>query len=364
MRIAVFHELDLGGAKRAVVEYAKRLKKDNIVDLYYVNDCRDINLEKFCSNNYWYKFNPKIWRGNDWTTKLYKDTFELVKLYKLHKKIALDIKSKKYDYIFVHPSKFTQAPFLLRFLSNKCIYYCQEPLRMVYDPVISSDLKNILFPKNLYESLARSMRKGIDMKNFNSAKIILANSNYSRRFIEKSYGKKAQVCYLGVDADVFVPLNQNKVIDVLFIGNKDIGYNFLDKLSEIFKNKINIKAIFRGNGKPNITDTELVNVYNKSKVLVALNHNEPFGLIPLEAMASGIPVIAVNEGGYKESVVDGKTGFLIRREGSDLYEKVKKILSNDKMRKDMGIAARENILKNWTWEKSVGRFLQIIKYEK
>lgn len=361
MKIAIFHELDFGGARRTVVELAKRLNKIFDIHLYYVDNKDDAEIKKIAKKTFYYPFYPKSWKNNNWRARLYKDTVELIKLNNLHKKIALDIKSGNYDYIFVHPSKYTQAPFLLKFLKN-CIYYCQEPLRIAYDPFMS-DISYIKFPKNIYEFLNRKIRKWIDSNNFKNASIVLSNSNFSKDLIEKSYGKKATVCYLGVDAEFFKPLNLDKAIDVLFIGNRDNGYDLLNKIPEFFGNKIKIKAIFRENGKSSITDKDLVEAYNKSKVLVALNRNEPFGLIPLEAMACGVPVIAVNEGGYKESVIDNKTGFLISRETNELHEKIKKIINNDKLRNNMAKAARENILKNWTWDKSVKRFLKIIKYE-
>lgn len=235
---------------------------------------------------------------------------------------------------------------------------------MVYDPSIASNINKISFPKNLYEYLNRRARKWIDFDNLKNAKIILANSNFSKDIIKKSYGRESQVCYLGVDVNLFKPLNLNKTIDVLFIGNRDSGYGLLKKLSEALGKEIRIKAIFRESGRLSVTDEELVEIYNKSKVLVALNHNEPFGLIPLEAMACGIPVIAIEEGGYKESIINNKTGFLISRNPNQLYDKINLIINNEKLRSEMGKNARENILKNWTWDKSVKRFLKIIKYEK
>ena len=331
--------------------------------MYYVDEKMDKDIEKHINKAFYYSFYPKKWEGNNWRIRLYKDTIELCNLYRLHRKIASDIKSKKYDYIFVHPSKFTQAPFLLRLLKS-CIYYCQEPLRIIYDSSISSNIKDISFPKNLYEFINRRLRKWIDSESLRNASIILANSNYSKELIYKSYGRKAAVCYLGVDVNLFKPQNLKKTIDVLFIGNKDNGYNLLNKLPEIPANKINIRAIFREDGKLSVSDTELVEIYNKSKVLVALNHNEPFGLISLEAMACGIPVIAVGEGGYNESIINNKTGFLISRNPHQLYAKINLIVNNEKLRNEMGKNDRENILKNWTWDKSVNRFLKIIKYEK
>lgn len=361
-RIAIFHELDFGGARRTVDEFAKRLNKIFDVDLYYVDSKEDKNVKKISKEAFFYPFYPKIWRGNNWRVKLYRDTFELFKLYSLHLKIAKDIKSKNYNYIFVHASKFTQAPFILRFLKNKCIYYCQEPLRMVYDPSLSN-ISHIKFPKNIYEYVNRIIRRHIDLKNFNNAKIILTNSKFSKVFVEKSYHRKTEVCYLGVDVNFFKPLKINKSIDILFIGNDDKVYNLLKKSVKLFNVKPKLHTIFR-NRKTNIADKELVQIYNKSKVLVALNINEPFGLIPLEAMACGTPVIAVGEGGYKEFVIDKKTGFLILRDPTVLFKKIHKIINDDELRKKMAKSSRKTVIDNWTWDKSVDRFLKIINYAK
>lgn len=363
MKIAIFHELNFGGARRVVSEFSKRLSEFFEVDLYYVDAKEDKGIKKYVSKSFYYPFYPKKWKGNNWRIRLYKDTIELIDLYRLHKNIALDIQSRSYDYIFVHPSKFTQAPFLLRFLNNRCIYYCQEPLRIIYDPVASSNIRDIDFPRSLYEFLNRKIRKWIDLVNFKNASIVLTNSNFSKEFIEKSYGRKTTICYLGVDVNLFKPQNLEKTVDVLFIGNKDNGYELLKKVTEMFKGRIKTRTIFREN-RSSITDAELAKVYNESKVLVALNYNEPFGLIPLEAMACGIPVVAVGEGGYNESIIDNKTGFLISRDTGELYKRIKEIINDDKLRQKMSKNARKNILLNWTWDESVGRFLKIINYEK
>lgn len=362
MKIAIFHELDFGGARRTIDEFAKRLNKIFDVDIYYVDSKEDKKIKNFSKRVSFYSFHPKIWKGNNWKTRLYKDTLELYSLYRLHSKIAKDMRSKKYDHIFVHPSKFTQAPFLLRFLKNKCIYFCQEPLRIVYDKNLS-DLSFAKFHKKIYEFLIRKIRQRIDLRNFNSAKTVLANSKFSKKFIEKSYKKPAKVCYLGVNIQLFRPQNLKKTIDVLFIGNKDNGYDLLGKLFNL-KHELKVRAMFRESGKSNIADEELVAIYNKSKVLVALNKDEPFGLIPLEAMACGTPVIAVGEGGYNESIINNKTGFLIPRNSSKLYDMINQITNNEKMRDEMGKNAREHVLQNWTWDKSIESFLKIIKYEK
>ena len=165
---------------------------------------------------------------------------------------------------------------------------------------------------------------------------------------------------MGVNTDLFKPLNFGKSIDVFFIGDKGKTYDLLSRSLKLFKIKPKLYSMFREN-KMNISDEELVRIYNKSRILVALNYNEPFGLIPLEAMSCGIPVIGVNEGGYRESIINGKTGYLIERKPKMLGESLAKLLDNDKLRIDMGRDARKHVKKNWTWDKSIDRFLAIIK---
>ncbi len=60
-----------------------------------------------------------------------------------------------------------------------------------------------------------------------------------------------------------------------------------------------------------IPEEKLIELYGRCRGLVATSRDEPFGMNAIEAMASGKPVIAPREGGYLESVLDGKTGLLI-----------------------------------------------------
>jgi glycosyltransferase involved in cell wall biosynthesis len=56
---------------------------------------------------------------------------------------------------------------------------------------------------------------------------------------------------------------------------------------------------------------KLIELYSNCKGFITTSKNEDFGMTPVEAMASGKPVIAPNEGGYKETVISGTTGKLI-----------------------------------------------------
>lgn len=351
MRIAFFHELHTGGARRSVNEFAKYLKKSHKVDLYYVDEKENKKeVENFTSVHF-YPFSSVLWKGNNWKLKLYKDTIELIKLYFLHKKIARDINRKRYDFIFIEPSRLTQAPFLLRIIKGKKIYYCQEPLRMVYEPLFAVHLKDPF--RIFYEWLNRKIRKNIDSFNIKGASIILANSNFSKQGIKKAYGIDSIVSYMGVDTKIFRPEIIEKDIDILYVGGAGYteGYGLLEKAVKLLNKELSVKSLVSEKTWIN-NDLELRKLYSRAKLIVCLAQNEPFGLIPIEAMACGVPVIALDNGGYKESVVNGKTGYLINRDPQMLAKKISFLINHENIRIKMGKYSRDHVVKNWTWEKS------------
>jgi glycosyltransferase involved in cell wall biosynthesis len=361
MRIAFFHELHKGGARRASNEFAKIIKDVHSVDLYLVDEFSQENERQYYNNVNLFIFKPKLWTGKNWKNKLYKDTVELYKLYKLHQKIAEQINNKKYDLAFVQGSKYTQAPFILRFLRVRTIYYCQEPLRMVYEEALKIN-RNIGFFKYYYERINRLFRKIIDKSNIVHADLVLANSGYTKQNIFKAYGIVAKVCYMGVDVNVFNPQNVNKRYDVLFVGAYGYmdGYPLVNEIISKYHPEFKL-AILASEKKWINNDREMGKLYSKSKIALALGINEPFGLIPLEAMACGVPVVAVNEGGYKETIISKKTGYLLPRDPRQIFETIKNLLSNKDQLKAMSINARKHVSDSWTWDKSAQKLLQIIK---
>lgn len=79
---------------------------------------------------------------------------------------------------------------------------------------------------------------------------------------------------------------------------------------------------------------------------------EPFGLVPLEAMACAKPVVVSRSGGLVESVIDGKTGYVIDKDNSDqLAERLVRLLGSDGMRLTMGQAGRRHVEERFSRER-------------
>lgn len=360
MKIAFFHELTpLSGARKVVEEYGKILSKEHLIDLYYVDQTEDKDVNKIFNKVYFFQFDQNKIKLSGWKLRLYKDSIQLIKLYFLHKKIAKIIKNNKYDFIFVSPSKYSQAPFMLRFLNNT-VYFCHEPLRIAYDAFLQVP-KNLNLVKSLYERLNRYFRKIIDKENIKKANIVLSNSLFSKENIKRAYGLNSFLCYLGVDVNEFKNLNFKKKQDILFIGEKTEieGYDILEEVLKLYKTKPTVEFVTRDKNGVGINEHELIKKINESKIILSLSRFEPFGLIPIEAMACETPVIALSEGGLKESVKNNVTGYLVKN-NNEIKGKIDLLLKDEILAKKLGRAGRQEVLSKFTWNISVGNFLKII----
>ncbi|WP_159675528.1 glycosyltransferase, partial [Streptomyces mexicanus] len=77
---------------------------------------------------------------------------------------------------------------------------------------------------------------------------------------------------------------------------------------------------------------------------------EPFGIVPLEAMACAVPVVATDVGGHRDSVADGRTGRLVTPGDPDaVAAAVRDLLGSDRVRRRYGTAGRARVLARFTW---------------
>ncbi len=94
---------------------------------------------------------------------------------------------------------------------------------------------------------------------------------------------------------------------------------------------------------------ELPTVYNASDICVMPSYYESFGLVALEAMACGVPVVASRVGGLKETVQDGRTGYLVPwRCPEPFAERLDLLLTNEPLRLNLGEEARR-VSENFRW---------------
>ena len=321
MRIAVFHNLPTGGARRVM---------DNQVR--YLSDRHDVSA---------YNFNfafggPRPKRDYD----------NFVTLRRKHKALAEKIDARKHDAVLVHPDKLTQAPFILRFLATPSLYYCHEWLRIAYEPAFAFKEK-VATPKRLYEQLTRLVRKRIDRDNAASATSIVCNSGYTADNAFAAYGKMSKVAHPGVDTKVFKPSGKKREKQLIFVGGETNfnGYPLAKKVAELAGFRLKVITGFK------LSDAQLAEEYSKSTAALCLSRNEPFGLVALEAMSCETPVLAANEGGYRETVIDGRTGYLLPRNPEAFVEKL------GSLPRHMGKKGREHVKKNFTWEKH-GKILE------
>lgn len=111
---------------------------------------------------------------------------------------------------------------------------------------------------------------------------------------------------------------------------------------------------------------ELVGILDASTVFVTPSIYEPLGIVNLEAMAVGLPVVGTATGGIPDVIVDGETGFLVpieqKTDGSgtplnpeqferDLAERLTRVLEDETLAQQMGQAGRKRAEEHFSWKK-------------
>jgi len=101
---------------------------------------------------------------------------------------------------------------------------------------------------------------------------------------------------------------------------------------------------------------------NAVATLVPIKWNEPFGLIPTESMACGTPAVAYANGGVKETIINGKTGYLVEEKDGieELTAKTKTILEmTQNQYEKISQTARDYVVKNFSLQKMVDDYEKI-----
>lgn len=98
------------------------------------------------------------------------------------------------------------------------------------------------------------------------------------------------------------------------------------------------------------SDLYKMSLLNYCKVVIYTPSNEHFGIVPLEAMYFGKPVIAVNSGGPKETIVNNVTGILCESSAKDFAEAMKTLMLDSELARKMGEAGKDRFKKNFSYD--------------
>lgn len=270
-----------------------------------------------------------------------------------------------------------------------CLYFCYEPPRFVH-----SDRREIVTRLGVAGRLADpffSLYGKVDSALVRLADGVLVNGPFGRERIRAAYGLPSSVITHGVDFDPATPEQVNGVLERLGLSDGAptiITVNHLhprkridlliEALPPVLARVPDAVALIVGTGPEEarlrelvrrlglgknvrfcgfVPDEDLPAYYAASQVYAHLGKLESFGLSVIEAEASGRPVVAVNEGGPRETVVDGRTGYLVDADPSALAEKLILLLENPERAKAMGLEAQRHICENYSWEAGAKDFL-------
>ena len=103
--------------------------------------------------------------------------------------------------------------------------------------------------------------------------------------------------------------------------------------------------------------------YRRASVVVVPSvWPEPFGMVGIEAMSYGKPVVAFNVGGIPDWLEDGKTGFLVTPyDVKEMAEKISYLLEHPDMAREMGLRGRTRVEQDFNKDKHISALLGIYK---
>ncbi|RLG25030.1 hypothetical protein DRN76_03270 [Methanosarcinales archaeon] len=320
--------------------------------------------------------------------------------------------------LIIHKKPMIKKPLWLQFLSN--VYYNAKYAKKIKDEnhidVVGSNAVeswecDIVTMHSCHKAwnkyyrswdLLRNIRGVIDPYNIGvltverhvlekgSKKIISVSEGVKREILENYNVPEDKIAVIpnGVDLEEFSPDPQKRIEirNQYNIDENDIvllftGYEFKRKgleyiiraLPKIDKN-VKLFAVGKSNPKPfqklanklgvsdNIIFTgfvqEISDYYAASDIFVFPTAYEAFSLATLEAVASGLPILATKVNGTEELIDDRHNGFFIKRDPADISEKINILIEDETLRKQMGKNARETA-ENYSWDEIARRTMEV-----
>ncbi len=396
MRIAVWHNLPSGGGKRALYYHVKGLvERGHFIESWCppTADPAFLPLGRLVTEHIVpLKCYPK--RSNNPLARLlvlYRMTVGKMGALQQHcRQCADEINSGGFDLLFANSATdYAVAP-IARYVKIPKVIYLQEPYRPLYEasPVLPwalptmpngwwhspSEIRNLVFDLLAVQWLRVQARE--EYLSANAFDSILVNSLYSRESVLRAYGLDGKVCPLGIDSGVFINRHlprENFAIGVGAIApSKNVRF-IIEALAQVppprpplvwvantckagYLKEIESFASIAGvdfNPRIEIGDEELIDLLNRAALMVYAPRLEPFGFAPLEANACGLPIVAVAEGGVRETIVHGKNGLLVQNDPSAMADAIQHLMHNPQLAREMGEKGCKLVADQWSLERAV-----------
>lgn len=202
------------------------------------------------------------------------------------------------------------------------ICYCHSPMRYLWDHYHDYKASAGLINRWAMPMMFHRLRQW-DVSSAARVDGFIANSSFIARRIRRVWGREALVVHPPVSVDEFKPADSADITDRYLWVSQMTPYKRADTALEAF-NRLGVRALMVGDGEmykfvkknagPNVevrqrlSFPELKQAYATARALV-FTPEEDFGIVPVEANASGRPVIAYGRGGARDSIIEGKTGL-------------------------------------------------------
>jgi glycosyltransferase involved in cell wall biosynthesis len=404
MRIAVWHNLPSGGGKRALYDHIRGLlSRGHEVEAWCPEsaDQTYLPLDKLIKEHAFPLERPaRRLRGRlGWLLRPYYDVVDLLSTMDKHgQRCAKEINAGRFDVLFANTCVFFRTPFLGRYVEIPKVLYLQEPYRWLYEalprlpwlapPRVESIWRK---PRRLWRALADIVRvQGLriqareELINAMSFDRILVNSLFSRESLLRAYGVDAKVCYLGIDDKFLVDGERERQDIVVGLGsvcpekNVTLAIQAIATLSdprptllwvgnaadstheqELRKLAASLQVPFEI--KIRVTDQELVDTLRRAVAFIYTPRLEPFGLAPLEANACGTPVVAVAEGGVRETILDGVNGLIVEHDARQVGAAINRLRCDPDLARRLSENATRVVAQKWRLAHAVDRLEAALK---
>jgi len=377
MKIAVFHNQPSGGARRALHGFLGYLVGRHQVSVYTLTsaDQEMLRDEDVADRVYRFPFEfPDPLRGALYINDVRRRS-GFARLSQVNQQVAEAIDSAGHDVVLVDTCRYSGSPPLLDRLVTPSVYFChhrvfaRDEMPNAPAPSFYGRVRDrVHWP---VEQRLRSRLWGEDSRRMRGASRILTNSEFNRRRLEEIHGVVSTVCHYGVALPASQPASPNRR-HVLSVGTLEEhkGHDLvLESVGRLQPDRRPPMLVIANDGNTAVrarlearagelgvdlsirilpAQNELEAAYEEALVFAFGAHDEPLGLVVLEAMAHGVPVVAVGEGGVRETVRDGRTGHLTARDPIEMSWRISQLLGDPGRRETFGREGRRVPSGRWT----------------